>query len=96
MSAGLGLSGKAEKVVPRRTGWECIRLGAQPNNLGGESVMCSSAFAQNTGAPASAQSDMNKPGMNNMEKGSMDKGSINNGTMNNHHRHGERQQGQAG
>jgi hypothetical protein len=38
MSAGLGLSGQAEKVVPRRTGWECFRLGAQPNNLGGESV----------------------------------------------------------
>jgi hypothetical protein len=46
-------------------------------------LMCSSAFAQNTGAPANAQSDMNKPGMNNMEKGSMDKGSMNNGTMNN-------------
>ena len=41
-------------------------------------LMFSSAFAQNTGAPANAQSDMNKPGMNNMEKGSM-----NNGTMNN-------------
>ena len=46
-------------------------------------LMCGSAFAQNTGAPANAQSDMNKPGMNNMEKGSMDKGSMNNGTMNN-------------
>jgi hypothetical protein len=34
-------------------------------------LMCGSAFAQNTGAPANAQSDMNKPGMNNMEKGSM-------------------------
>jgi hypothetical protein len=35
-------------------------------------LMCSSAFAQNTGAPAAAQSnDMNKPGMNNMDKGSM-------------------------
>lgn len=29
------------------------------------SLMCGSAFAQSTGAPAAAQSDMNKPGMNN-------------------------------
>jgi len=43
-------------------------------------LMCGSAFAQNTGAPAAAQNDMNKPGMNNMEKGSMDKGSMNNST----------------
>jgi hypothetical protein len=34
-------------------------------------LMSGSAFAQNTGAPAAAQNDMNKPGMNNMEKGSM-------------------------
>jgi hypothetical protein len=35
-------------------------------------LMCGSAFAQNTGAPANAQSnDMNKPGMNTMDKGSM-------------------------
>lgn len=35
-------------------------------------LMCgSAAFAQNTGAPANAQSEMNKPGMNNMDKGSM-------------------------
>jgi hypothetical protein len=46
-------------------------------------LMCGSAFAQNTGAPANAQSDMSKPGMNNMEKGSMEKGSMNNGTMSN-------------
>ena len=46
-------------------------------------LMCGSAFAQNTGAPANAQSDMNKPGMNNMEKGSMKSGTMNNGTMNN-------------
>jgi hypothetical protein len=32
-------------------------------------LMCGSAFAQNTGAPAAAQNDMNKPGMNNMDKG---------------------------
>jgi hypothetical protein len=43
-------------------------------------LMCGSAFAQNTGAPAAAQNDMNKPGMNNMEKGSMDKGSMNSST----------------
>lgn len=43
-------------------------------------LMCGSAFAQNTGAPANAQSEMNKPGMNNMEKGSMNNGSMNNGT----------------
>ncbi len=35
-------------------------------------LMCGSAFAQNTGAPAAAQSDMNKPGMAN-DKGSMNK-----------------------
>ena len=46
-------------------------------------LMCGSAFAQNTGAPANAQSDMNKPGMNNMEKGSMKSGTMNNGTINN-------------
>jgi len=46
-------------------------------------LMCGSAFAQNTGAPANAQSDMNKPAMNNMEKGSMKSGTMNNGTMNN-------------
>jgi hypothetical protein len=45
-------------------------------------LMCSSAFAQNTGGPANSQSDMNKPGMNNMEKGSMNNGSMNNGSMN--------------
>ena len=45
-------------------------------------LMCGSAFAQNTGAPANAQSDMNKPAMNNMEKGSMKSGTMNNGTMN--------------
>ncbi|MBR1153145.1 hypothetical protein [Bradyrhizobium sp. JYMT SZCCT0428] len=28
-------------------------------------LMCGSAFAQSTGAPAAAQSDMNKPGMTN-------------------------------
>jgi hypothetical protein len=47
-------------------------------------LMCGSAFAQHTGAPANAQSnDMNKPGMNNMDKGSMnnmEKGSMNNST----------------
>jgi hypothetical protein len=43
-------------------------------------LMCGTAFAQNTGAPAAAQNDMNKPGMNNMDKGSMDKGSMNNTT----------------
>jgi len=43
-------------------------------------LMCSSAFAQNTGAPANAQSDMNKPTNSSMDKGSMDKGSMNNTT----------------
>lgn len=46
-------------------------------------LMCGSAFAQNTGAPAAAQNDMNKPGMNNMDKGTMDKGSMEKGSMNN-------------
>jgi hypothetical protein len=46
-------------------------------------LMSGSAFAQTTGAPANAQSDMNKPGMNNMDKGSMKSGTMNNGTMNN-------------
>ena len=46
-------------------------------------LMCSSAFAQNTGAPANSQSDMNKPGMNTMEKGSMNNGTMKNGSMNN-------------
>jgi hypothetical protein len=45
--------------------------------------MCGSAFAQNTGAPANAQSDMSKPAVNNVEKGSMNNGATNNGTMNN-------------
>ena len=35
-------------------------------------LLCGSAFAQNTGAPAAAQSDMNKPGMAN-DKGSITK-----------------------
>ena len=43
-------------------------------------LMCGSAFAQNTGARANAQTDINKPGMNTMENGSMDKGSMNNST----------------
>lgn len=34
-------------------------------------MMCGSAFAQTTGAPAAAQNDMNKPGMKTMEKGTM-------------------------
>jgi hypothetical protein len=38
------------------------------------------ALAQSTGAPAAAQSDMNRPMNNNMDKGSMDKGSMNNTT----------------
>ena len=42
-------------------------------------LMCGSAFAQNTGAPAAAQSDMNKPGMAN-DKGSMNKDGMNKGT----------------
>ena len=46
-------------------------------------LMCGSAFAQNTGAPANAQSDMSKPAMNNVEKGCMNNGAMNNGTMNN-------------
>ena len=39
-------------------------------------LMCGSAFAQTTGAPAAAQNDMNKPGMTNTDKGPM-----NNSTM---------------
>lgn len=34
-------------------------------------LMCGAAYAQNTGAPANQQNEMNKPGMNNMEKGTM-------------------------
>jgi hypothetical protein len=43
-------------------------------------LMCGSAFAQNTGAPAAAQNGMNKPGMNNSGMNDMDKGSMNNST----------------
>jgi pentapeptide MXKDX repeat protein len=47
-------------------------------------LMCGSAFAQSTGAPAAAQNDMNKPGMNNnMDKGAMDKGTMGKGSMSN-------------
>ena len=38
------------------------------------SLMFGPAFAQTTGAPAAAQNDMNKPGMNNPDKGSMNQG----------------------
>jgi hypothetical protein len=31
-------------------------------------LMCGSAFAQTTGAPAAAHNDMNKPGMNNPDR----------------------------
>jgi hypothetical protein len=37
-------------------------------NATGLTLMCGSAFAQNTGAPANAQSGMNKPMNNSMEK----------------------------
>ncbi len=37
-------------------------------------LMCGSALAQTTGAPAAAQNDMNKPGMNNMDKNSSQSG----------------------
>ena len=37
-------------------------------------LMAGTAFAQNTGAPAAAQNDMNKPGMNHMDKGSVKQG----------------------
>ena len=43
-------------------------------------LMCGSAFAQNTG-PQSQTDTMQKPGT--MEKGNMGKGSMNNGSMNN-------------
>lgn len=43
-------------------------------------LMCGSAFAQTTGAPAAAQNDMNKPGMNNPDRGSMNQGTT--GTSN--------------
>ncbi|MDP3078663.1 hypothetical protein [Bradyrhizobium sp.] len=42
-------------------------------------LMCGSAFAQNTGAPAAAQSDMNKPGMNNSTNSGTNSG-MNSGT----------------
>ena len=42
------------------------------------SMICGLAFAQNTGAPAVAQSDMNKPGMAN-DKGTMTKGTTGTG-----------------
>jgi len=44
------------------------------------SLMCGSAFAQNTG-PQPQTDNMQKPGMTNMDKGSMSKGSMNNGSM---------------
>lgn len=37
-------------------------------------LISGTAYAQNTGAPANQQTEMNKSGMNNMEKGSMNKG----------------------
>jgi pentapeptide MXKDX repeat protein len=45
-------------------------------------LMCSSAFAQNSTGPAPQSDNMNKPGTTNgtMDKGSMDKGSMNNTT----------------
>lgn len=36
-------------------------------------LMCSSAFAQNSTGPAPQSDNMQKPGMNNMDKGSMSK-----------------------
>ncbi len=36
-------------------------------------LMCSSAFAQGTTGPAAQSDNMNKPGMNNMDKGTMNK-----------------------
>ena len=36
-------------------------------------LMVSTAYAKNTGAPANQQTEMNKPGMNSMEKSSMNK-----------------------
>jgi hypothetical protein len=44
-------------------------------------LMCGSAFAQTTGAPAAAQNDMNKPGMNNPDRGSMKQGTTGASTM---------------
>jgi uncharacterized protein YdeI (BOF family) len=44
-------------------------------------LMCGSAFAQTTGAPAAAQNDMNKPGMNNPDRGSMNQGTTGASTM---------------
>lgn len=44
-------------------------------------LMCGSAFAQTTGAPAAAQNDMNKPGMNNSDKGTINQGTTGSSTM---------------
>ena len=44
-------------------------------------LMCGTAFAQSTGAPANAQTDMNKPGMNNTDKSSMNQGTTGSSTM---------------
>ena len=46
-------------------------------------LMCSSAFAQGTTGPAAQSGNMNKPGMNNMDKGSMNQGTtgMNNGMV---------------
>jgi len=37
-------------------------------------LMCGSAFAQTNTGPAAQSDNMQKPGMNNMDKGSMNKG----------------------
>jgi pentapeptide MXKDX repeat protein len=44
-------------------------------------LMCSSAFAQTGTGPAPQSDNMQKPGMNNMDKGSMDRNSMDKGSM---------------
>jgi pentapeptide MXKDX repeat protein len=44
-------------------------------------LMCSSAFAQTNTGPAPQSDNIQKPGMNNMDKGSMDKNSMDKGSM---------------
>lgn len=44
-------------------------------------LMCGSAFAQQTGAPAAAQNDMNKPGMAQPAPGTTSGGAMQNNNM---------------
>ncbi|MGH6714330.1 MAG: hypothetical protein ACREEK_35920 [Bradyrhizobium sp.] len=58
-----------------------MEVDAQDHLATALTLMCGSAFAQSTGAPAAAQGEMNKPDANNnMDKGAMGKGSMGNTT----------------